>query len=615
MSGEYNLAKYKYWLVFILILLASIYSLPMLYPDKPALQLSAIDSKNTVDITNKIGQLLRDKKINLEQITLDNNNYKIVFADTVAQRAAQEALMRNLGDKYTVALYLAQTTPRWLASLGARPMKLGLDLRGGVYFLLEVDTETVIGQHLAAYVSEIKELMRSKKWRYRSIKIDHRRQLLKLTLKKGTYELARTKLRSEFPSLLHGELQLLDNGKEQVFLTLNELKVKEMIDYAIGQNLTTLRNRVNELGVSEPLVQRQGKQHIAVQLPGVQNAAAAKQILGATANLEFRLEAGNSESGTNFSFRSNQRTARLQQGIIATGDNVVSASASFDENSQPQVNIKLDSKGGKKMMHSTSAAIGERMAVVFIEHKASKEINRATGKKRKYIEKGIISLATIQTTLGNQFRITGLDSQQEASNLALLLRAGALAAPVYIVQERTIGPSLGQQNIDSGVFAIVLGFILVLIFMALYYRVFGVIANFALILNVLLVTACMSLIGATLTLPGMAGIVLTIGMAVDANVLIFSRIKEELKNGVLARSAIDAGYNKAFTTIIDANITTLLAAIILFAIGTGPVKGFAITLSLGILTSMFSAIVFTRCCVHLIYNRRTNLNKLSIGNY
>ena len=408
---------------------------------------------------------------------------------------------------------------------------------------------------------------------------------------------------------------MLDNGKEQILLKFSELKVKQIIDYAIGQNLTTLRNRVNELGVSDPLVQRQGKKHIAVQLPGVQNAAAAKQILGATANLEFRIEARGGESGSSYSFRNSQRTARLQHDIIATGDNVVNASASFDENSQPQVNIKLDSKGGKKMTRSTSAAIGERMAVVFIEHKTSKEVSRVTGKKKKYVEKGIISLATIQTTLGNQFRITGLDSQPEASQLALLLRAGALAAPVYIVQERTIGPSLGQQNIDTGVFAIVLGFILVLIFMAFYYRVFGVVANCALILNILLVTACMSVIGATLTLPGMAGIVLTIGMAVDANVLIFSRIKEELKNGVLARSAIDAGYDKAFTTIIDANITTLLAAIILFSIGTGPIKGFAITLSLGILTSMFSAIVFTRCCVHLIYDRQTNLKKLSIGNY
>ncbi|PIQ40192.1 MAG: protein translocase subunit SecD, partial [Thalassolituus sp. CG17_big_fil_post_rev_8_21_14_2_50_53_8] len=394
---------------------------------------------------------------------------------------------------------------------------------------------------------------------------------------------------------------------------------KEFEDYAIKQNLTTLRNRVNELGVAEPLVQRQGRNRIVVELPGVQDTAEAKKILGKAANLEFRLEAepGASRFQTEeYAFRNEQfRTARLEKAIIATGDSVTNAQPSFDENGFPQVNIDLDAKGGAMMTQVTRKAVKRRMAVLFVERKPKTTYELVDGvetpKTIQIVEKSIISLATIQSTLGNSFRITGLESA-EASELALLLRAGALAAPMYFVEERTVGPSLGKENIEMGINSVVLGLALVLVLMAVYYRLFGLVANVALLANIVILIALMSMIGATLTLPGIAGIVLTVGMAVDANVLIFARIREELGNGRSPQQAIHEGYNRAFITIFDANLTTLIVAVILFAVGTGPVKGFAVTLSFGIITSMFTAIVLTRAIINWIYGGR-RIETLSIG--
>jgi preprotein translocase subunit SecD len=395
--------------------------------------------------------------------------------------------------------------------------------------------------------------------------------------------------------------------------------VRDIEDYAVKQNLTTLRNRVNELGVAEPLVQRQGRNRIVVQLPGVQDAAAAKRIIGKTANLEFRLEAGRQApagSTETYEFRNQPgREATIERDIIITGSSVANAQAAFDENGMPQVSITLDAKGGQMMGRVTRNAIQRGMAVLFVEHKSRTLTETVDGvlqeRRIPYVEKKIISLATIQSVLGSQFRITGLDSATESSELALLLRAGALAAPIYFVEERSIGPSLGAENIELGVMSVKIGFALVLIFMVLYYRVFGLLANVALTLNLVLLVAVMSLLSATLTLPGIAGIVLTVGMAVDANVLIFSRIREELSNGVPGQSAINAGFSRAFTTILDANVTTLIAALILFAMGTGPVKGFAVTLSVGIVTSMFTAILVTRALVNLVYGGR-KLNRLAL---
>jgi preprotein translocase subunit SecD len=411
-----------------------------------------------------------------------------------------------------------------------------------------------------------------------------------------------------------------DGETFELILTMSEAEIQSIRDYAIEQNLTTIRNRVNELGVAEPLVQRQGGNRIIVELPGVQDTAQAKRVLGATANLEFRLEARQDAASGDvetFPFRDNpNRTARLERDVIATGDNVANAQQAFDQNGQPQVNITMDSVGGDLMSRATRTAVGRRMAVVFIEYKTETDQKVVNGEvittEERVVEKGIISLATIQSMLGASFRITGLDSIPEAAELALLLRAGSLAAPMYFVQERTIGPSLGQANIDAGMMSVALGFALVLIYMALYYRMFGIVANIALSLNLMLLIACMSILSATLTLPGIAGIVLTVGMAVDANVLIFERIKEELRAGVAPQLAINAGYSRAFVSIFDANITTLLVAVILFAMGSGPVKGFAVTLSLGILTSMFSGLMVSRSIVNFIYGGR-KVRKLSIG--
>jgi preprotein translocase subunit SecD len=590
-----------------------------LYPDDYAIQLTGSRDVFQVDqpLIDKVTSALEREGIAFKSTELTDRAGLIRFNDGETQLKAKAVISQVMGDDYVVALNLAPTTPDWLTSIGAGPMKLGLDLRGGVHFLLEVDLPKAVGQKLENYASEVKGRLREEKLRYRKLESQEDGSLAVKFTNLESRDKAVELLRKEYQ-----EFVVTADDREGSFYTvvnLTEQAIRDIETYAIKQNLTTLRNRVNELGVAEPLVQRQGRNRIVVQLPGIQDTAAAKRIIGKTATLEFRLEAKSGASSARtevYEFRSELgRKATLEKDIIIKGDNVSNAQSSFDENGQPQVNITLDSKGGELMARTTKNAVQRRMAVLFVEDKERtvyKSVNgEQVAEKIRYQEKGIISLATIQSVLGNQFRITGLDGAGESSELALLLRAGALAAPIYFVEERTVGPSLGAQNIEMGVTSVQIGLALVLIFMVVYYRVFGVLANIALSLNLMLLIAVMSMLSATLTLPGIAGIVLTVGMAVDANVLIFSRIKEELANGLPPQSAINAGFGRAFTTILDANITTLLAAVILFAMGTGPVKGFAITLSVGIITSMFTAILVTRALVNLTYGGR-QLTKLSI---
>lgn len=611
MLNKYPL--WKYLLILLVLALGLLYAFPNLYPDDPALQLSTQKATAVVDeqALLRAKNALATANIELKEAELTSAGGTLRFNSGEDQLAAKPIVAAALGDDFVTALNLVPTTPEWLSSLGAGPAKLGLDLRGGVHFLLEVDTPAALKQRLEVSASEMKAVLRKDRVRYRSVDIEDGILSVRF-LQSGDLASAEVLLKKEFPEYRYVTRQQADEFYLDVSFT--EAAKKEIEVYALQQNLTTLRNRVNELGVAEPLVQRQGSNRIVVELPGVQDTAAAKRIIGATANLEFHLEAGLEDNGADIetlTFRDGSgRTARLERDIIITGDSVSDASSSFDENGRPQVNISLDGKGGRQMSKVTRSAVGRNMAVVFIEHKSRSRFVETDGKmeevRRSYSEKGIISLATIQTTLGNSFRITGLDSPRESSELALLLRAGALAAPIYFVEERTIGPSLGAENIKLGIDSAQIGLLVVMLFMLLYYKVFGIFANVSLVLNIILLMACMSILGATLTLPGIAGIVLTMGMAVDANVLIFSRIREELASGMPSQQAIHSGFNRAFTTILDANITTLLVAVILFAVGTGPVKGFAVTLSLGIITSMFTAIVVTRAQVNLVYGGRKN---------
>ncbi len=600
---------WKSLMIVVTLLFAAISALPNLYPDDFAVQVSGSKQDFKVDDRTlaRVTAALDNNQIEYKSLEAEEGKGLIRFADGDAQLRGREVVARILGENYTVALNLAPTTPGWLTDIGAGPMKLGLDLRGGVHFLLEVDMVTAVSQRLEVYVSEIKSNLRKERLRYRQVE----------TLDDGTLAVrfADSATRDEASSLLKKSYQefLITDLDEESYsslqISLSEQTLRDIEDYAVKQNLTTLRNRVNELGVAEPLVQRQGRNRIVVQLPGIQDAAAAKRIIGKTANLEFRLEAKPDTSRAlteTYSFRSDEnRKANLERDVIITGSSVSNAQSNFDENGMPQVSISLDSKGGQLMNRTTRDAIQRRMAVLFVEFKARMVTEMVDGqqveKRVPYVEKKIISLATIQSALGSSFRITGLDNPQEASELALLLRAGALAAPIYFVEERTVGPSMGAENIELGLTSVQIGFAIVMLFMLAYYRVFGLIANIALTLNLVMLVSVMSILSATLTLPGIAGIVLTVGMAVDANVLIFERIKEELKTGMPVQSAIHSGFARAFTTILDANVTTLIAALILFAMGTGPVKGFAITLSVGILTSMFTAILVTRLMVNLVY--------------
>ncbi|MFN3581723.1 MAG: protein translocase subunit SecD, partial [Pseudomonas sp.] len=604
---------WKYLLILSVLVLGVIYALPNLYPDDPAIQISGSSSTQSIEQRDldSMERALREAGIETKGTELGNLNRSglVRLVHRADQLPAQDVVRRTLGEQFVVAQNLAPTTPQWLMNIGAGPMKLGLDLSGGVHFLLEVDMDKAIEARVNVYESELRNLLRGERVRYRSMPNQGNVLQFGFTeadqLSEAQRLIGRQYTQFQMTTTSRDELQVLR-------LTLTDAEISDIRSYAVSQNLTTVRNRVNELGVAEPLVQRQGANRIVVELPGVQDTAEAKRILGKTANLEFRLAAEpNAPRATieTFEFREGmgRAPADVERSIILTGDQVTDAQSNFDENGRPQVNIRLDGAGGDMMTRATRNNIGRGMAVIFIEQRQiTRQVMQEVGGLMQEVEvpafveeKAIISLATIQSTLGNQFRITGLNSPAEASELALLLRAGGLAAPMYFVEERTIGPSLGAENIAKGVTATQVGFVLVLIFMVLVYKGFGVFAGIALTFNLVLLLALMSLLGATLTLPGIAGIVLTLGMAVDANVLIFSRMKEEVAAGMSAQRAIHEGYDKAFSAIIDGSLTTLLVGVILFAMGSGPVKGFAVTLSLGILTSMFSAIMVTRAMVNL----------------
>ena len=615
MLNKYPL--WKYILILAVLVVGFIYSAPNLYPDDAAIQVTGASTAlqvNQADL-DRVSKALTDAGIAVKGATLAENGKGGLLRLTKQedQLPAKDVARKALGDDYVVALNLAQTTPKWLRNIGATPMKLGLDLSGGVHFLLEVDMDKALSARLNVYEGEVKSLLRKEKLRYRSLpQIDGGIQLGFSDA--DAREQARALIRKNFTDF---EITPSDRGEMPILrLAMTPAKVAEIREYSIKQNLTTVRNRVNELGVAEPLVQRQGANRIVVELPGVQDTAEAKRILGKTANLEFRLGAGPDDSKATtemFEFREGGRPAApVERNLIITGDQVTDAKASFDEHGRPQVNINLDGHGGDLMSRATRANVGRSMAVIFIEQKplttytkqtvngVEKDVPVQTFKE----EKKIISLATIQSPLGAQFRITGLNGQGEASELALLLRAGGLAAPMYFAEERTIGPSLGADNITKGIDASLWGMLFVSLFIIAIYRFFGLIATVALALNMVMLLALMSLLGATLTLPGIAGIVLTMGMAVDANVLIFSRIREELANGMTVQRAINEGFDRAYTAILDANLTSLLVGGILYAMGTGPVKGFAVTMSLGIFTSMFTAIMVTRAMVNMIYGGR-----------
>ena len=601
---------WKNLMILLVIMFGFTFAAPNLFPPDPAIQMSGQSGAMVIDesVLKLVEKSLDEAGIEYFAGEADGQSLIVRLQDIKMQLRAKEVIQAEMGGNYIVALNLAPTTPDWLSSLGGVPMKLGLDLSGGVHFLLEVDLDSALAVRLDSDLQDIKEKLREERIRYRSFERKGNMLIGRFRDVEQTEQAAgliRTNYRDLMPQSEKGQNPL------SLVLSLSDAASKLIGDNAIKQNLTSLRNRVNELGVSEPLVSRQGKNRIVVELPGVQDTAEAKRIIGKTANLEFRLEA-QSKLGETFSFRNpagQGPDALLERTPVITGENVTDARASFDENGRPQVNITLDSKGGWQMGHATRDNIGRRLSVLFIEYKTKLEKSidengEVVITPIPFVEQHIISLATIQAQLGKQFRITGLDGQRESSELALLLRAGALAAPMYIVEERTIGPSLGADNIALGVKSVAVGLALVLLFMVVVYRAFGVAANVALAMNLLLLVAFMSLLGATLTLPGIAGIVLTVGMAVDANVLIFSRIREELAGGASSQGAISAGYDRAFVSILDANITTLIVALILFLIGSGPVQGFAVTLSIGILTSMFTAIVMTRGLVNMVVGGR-----------
>lgn len=611
---------WKYLLILFVLAFSVIYALPNRYAPDPAIQISGQSSAMEINqrVLGIASQTLEQNGVEFFGAEANGSNALLRLREAEQQLAAKRMIQETLGPDFVVALNLAPTTPDWLNSLGAAPMKLGLDLSGGVHFLLEVDTESAISTRMQTTHREFRAALRKEKIRYQSARLQRDGTIEAVFKSEQDRAAASAILRKEFNDLTR-TLSLGEDGSFVMTAAMSESAVKEIVDYALQQNLSTLRNRVNELGVSEPIVQRQGSNRIVVELPGVQDTAAAKRIIGKTANLEFRLEAepGALTGKKTFEFRDGSgRTADLETRAVIKGDSVTGAQAAFDENGFPQVNIRLDSDGGRKMNLATRKNIGRNLGVLFIEYKTRMESKRDEQGEAglvpvQYAEKKIISLATVQSALGVSFRITGLDSPAESSELALLLRAGALAAPMYFVEERTIGPSLGAENVALGVKSVTIGMLLVLGFMLVYYRVFGIFANIALGMNLVILVAVMSLLGATLTLPGIAGIVLTVGMAVDANVLIFSRVREELKNGMTAQAAIHAGYDRAFVSIIDANLTTLIVAVILYAIGSGPVQGFAVTLSIGILTSMFTSIIGTRALVNLVYGGR-NVEKLWI---
>jgi preprotein translocase subunit SecD len=613
MLNKYPL--WKYLLIGAVLVLGIYYSLPNLYKSDYAVQIRPTESGIVMnEITlDRVTAVLDDAGIAYFGADVQPQSLLVRVYGSEDQLSAKAALTKTLGQEFVIALNLAPNTPAWLTALGGKPMALGLDLSGGVHFLIEIDMDSYVASRLSSFEADIKRSLREEGIRYRGTSIIDEDTIQVILVNEDYRDEANTWISRNLSEFTTAETTA--RNLPSIDLTLTEVAISAMEDYAVKQSQTTLNSRVNEIGVAEPLVQRQGKNRIVVELPGVQDTVSAKRIIGKSASLEYRMESldGNGEL---FQFQNENRTVMLNREVIVTGDNVQNATTSFDQNGQPAVSITLDSTGGARMGENTKKNVGNRMAVLFIEQRSEPiGFELVDGEQvmqyRNYEVKEVISLATIQGIFSSQFNTTGNFTPDEASELALLLRAGALPAPMKFVEERTVGPSLGAENIQKGLMSVTIGFALVILFMLVFYKVFGLFASIALTVNLVLVAAVMSILGATLTLPGIAGIVLTVGMAVDANVLIFSRIKEEIAEGKPIQTAIDAGYGRAFLTILDANVTTFIVAVILYAIGTGPVKGFAVTLSVGILTSMFTAILLTRALTNLVYGGRA-IKKLPI---
>ncbi|MGZ8095504.1 MAG: protein translocase subunit SecD [Methylosarcina sp.] len=615
MQNQYPL--WKNILVITIFIVSVIFSLPSLYGDDPSIQVSSEHSaKLTPDHISQVESVIKSAGVTAKAIEQKNDHLLARFTNTDDQLKVADLLRDKMGDNFTVALNLAPKTPAWLNAIGAEAMYLGLDLRGGVHFLMEVDMDAAVKQAEERYNDDVRQALRAGKIHYQSVAKED--GFIKVTLKSADDKAAALALMNkDFQGLEVTEAEQPD----QIWLKISDKEIREIKKFAVSQNITTLRNRVNELGVAEPVIQQQGDNRIVVQLPGVQDTTRAKEILGTTATLEYRLVdvehdvqqavAGHVPATSRLYYEKNGAPILLDRRIIVTGDQIVDASSGMDQDGRPAVFITLNGAGASKMGKVTQTNVGKPMAVVFIEYKVdTKTVNGEKIRTKKKVEK-VISVATIQGVFSKRFQTTGLDSPQEARNLSLLLRAGSLAAPVDIVEERTVGPSLGQDNINKGLLSFVVGFALVVLFMLFFYRLFGLVANIALAFNVVIIVAILSMLQATLTLPGIAGIILTVGMSVDANVLIFERIKEELRKGNTPQTSIYIGFEKAFATILDSNITTLLVAIALFVFGTGPVKGFAVTLIIGILSSMFTAITGTRMIINWVYGNR-RVEKLSI---
>jgi len=601
-------AGWKNALIVFFLFISTLYALPNIYGSDLAIQITGTGDYDVQERDLKsINETLSENNIDYKSAAIENNNVLIRFSDSKSQLTSKALLRNSLSRNYVVALNLAPSIPQWLSSLGGKAMSLGLDLRGGVHFLLEVDMQAVTSMAVDRYYNELRAALRKDKL-YKKIRKEDDNLVVSFKTKELKNE-AKKLIKKDLPDLI-----IAESGEQELELILEISSSAQTAAKAgaLQQNITTLRNRVNELGVAEPIIQQQGAERIVVQLPGVQDTARAKEILGAVATIEFRMvdekndvqtavQSGKTPTGSKLYKFKDGRPLLLKTNVITTGENINDASSSMDNNNQPSVSIVLDSSGGRSMLETTKEFLGYRMAVVFIENKVETVIEDGVAVKKRSKTQDIINAATIQGTFSNRFQITGLDSSREATNLALLLRAGSLSAPVEIIEERTIGPSLGADNIQKGLISVLVGFALVLIFMGWRYRVFGLVANLALTINLITIVSILSIIQATLTLPGIAGIVLTVGMAVDANVLIFERIKEELKATKNIQKAISAGYEKALLTIADANITTLIASIVLFSFGTGAIKGFAVTLSIGIITSMFTAIIVSRAIINIIY--------------
>ncbi|MDZ7750818.1 MAG: protein translocase subunit SecD [Gammaproteobacteria bacterium] len=612
---------WKYLLILAVALIGLLFALPNLYGEDPALQVSGgRGAPMDETVRERVVSMVTAAGLEPTEVTLEEARLQLRFRNADEQLAAQAAVEAGLGNDYVVALNLAPSAPEWLTSMGALPMYLGLDLRGGVHFLMEVDMEAAVTQAEERFVGDLRTLMRKDKVRYKTVTLQEEGGILVRFRKEDERDVAATLIGREMDDLVVTEDE--EGAEFNLRLALSETATRELKRFALQQNITTLRNRVNELGVAEPVIQQQGLERIVVQLPGVQDPARAKDILGATATLEFRAVdmEGNVQDALDGRVPVGSKLYRhrdgspilLEKRVILTGDHITFAKSGIDSrDGSPMVNIRLDGRGGRIMNDFTKNNIGNLMAVVFIENKVTTRMRDGEPVKIKQTIEEVINAARIREQFAANFQITGLDSTEEARDLSLLLRAGALAAPIEIIEERTVGPSLGQENIEQGFRSVMVGFVLVLVFMAVYYRVFGLVANLALAMNLVLIVAVLSMLQATLTLPGIAGIVLTVGMAVDANVLIFQRIREEIHNGNTPQAAIHSGYQKAVSTIADANITTLIAAVVLFGFGTGPIKGFAITLSIGIITSMFTAIMGTRAVINLIYGGR-RVARLSI---